>query len=373
MSKNPSLRSVLLLVLAVSGGSTARAVLSWEGPGVALASAAPGATHAASDGGLPPEHPESIGPGRVSWVEGRIRLPADTPPDEVLRVLALGLARDDPRVQAFRRRPGDFFARDVEPRDWQGNEVEMGGDGRFRAPFAEGSELGFVWLEAHYLYLDEPVEVGLPAEGEISLAPKLGARLIVRFELPDGFDVVKLTPFEVQVLGWSLVDGRGTHRSAGRVGSDLSFDLGGLPADLSYFMRWDPRILPASADGPLPIEAGTRTERSYPLEHGGRVEGRVLDGSGRPFEGADVATELDGAGMLFGGFGTRRGKTGPDGRFALDSISGLFTVSASAEGYVTAKSETFEVGTGGWMSGVVLRLQRPEPLTPGATNETPRP
>jgi hypothetical protein len=387
MSQNLSLLLALLLVLAVGGGTALWRACWLEEPGTARGTEEPAAALPGSAGGAveplvepvlrlaeggadlasPTTRATAIDLDRASWVEGRMRLPAGTPEDEEVRVVALGLAHDDPRVQAFRDGDREFFTGEMEHERWDGTIVDVDPAGRFRAPFAAGSALGFVWLEAHYLHLDRPVELGLPSQQALLLEPKLGGRVTGRFRLPSlvpkGSAIVILEPFEVQVLGWSMTGGRGNHRTVGRVGNDLSFDIGGLPADLSYFLRADPKVFAAFADSTLQVEAGEPTERTYLLSLGGRISGRVLDSTGIPLEGAYVVAEPEKAGMFFGGFGERSMTTGTDGRFDLRPVNGRFTVSATAEGYLEANSEQFEMGEGAWTNNLVLRLEPAKSLT----------
>lgn len=243
-------------------------------------------------------------PAGARWVEGRVERPADTPADEVLRVVAdaTGHAR---------------FGRHV---------VACAEDGRFRVAFGPDVDAGWLRLDARYAYLerDVPWRASEPApEGGFRLAPRLGGLVRGTLRAPANEALVLASlRGRVALLGTPLEPGSNPIERDARVAADGTFECGGLAPDHEWTATFvSEGFVPLIAEGLL-VRPGAATEIAWTLARGAVLRGRVVDEAGAPVADADVDVVSDD--LLFvqvpAEFGSHR-KSDARGEFVLQGVA----------------------------------------------------
>ncbi len=311
----------------------------------------------------------------ASWVDVRVVLPPGTPADEELELHALSpppktgeseIEIGAEQLAGLLLRPEAGGSRGLEQLRESARVVlcERTPQGSFRAPFAADATEGMLLFSGHYLFLREPRAVAPETETAVTLEPELGGRLLAHFRLPQvppaGFSEERMDPLMVQVMGWAMGNTREPHRAAAMVGPELTADVGGLPADLTYFLQVESEWFVELSDSMLRVEPGRALQKSYQLVTGATVRGRVTDDSGAPLAGAQVAVEGSRSGGMVFGRGTDRGTvTDADGRFELRALApGENSLSAVLGGYAHSAALHLELSDLQQVDEVVIVLPR---------------
>jgi len=296
------------------------------------------------------EDPTQLHPSRVPrdarWLRGRVEFPPDVPPDEELWVIGEG-AR--------------FFETEDSPRR---HRVAVEPDGTFRVAFARRTQAkGRLTLEGRYLYLPEPAYPRLEdaAEEEVVLRPLVGACLEVTVLPPRAaaFERGVLEGVEVRTDEGPF---QGESELVARRVDESVFQLGGLPPTRSWTIEaTSPRFARARlAD--LGVEAGQVERVELALLRGATLSGTVLDASGAPCAGAEVAarprtdTELPVPIDLEPG-----AKTSSDaqGRFVLVGVQpGPTRLRVRSPGHLQFELDLGDLPDGHERSGISVRLDR---------------
>ncbi len=306
------------------------------------------------------------------WVEVRVILPPGTPADEEIALRAASPPEDfdleeldtSAMNQAHLAHAvgghGPLVSPETTGTRARMVECERTSSTSFRAPFAPDVGAGFLLLSGRYAFLREPRRVEPAAETSITLEPELGGRLRTSFllprVLPAGY-APEQTHAAVQLMGWGV--GEEGHLATAAVGEELVADLGGLPADLNYFLQVESERFIELGEGMLRIEAGRTLEKSYQLVTGATVRGRVTDDSGVPLAGAQVGAQGSNGELMFMRNSTRSAKTGDDGRFELRALTpGGNTLSAGLEGFARGEPVELELADLQELGDVVIVLPR---------------
>lgn len=212
------------------------------------------------------------------WVEGRVLLPPGTPADERVFVIARG--RD------FEHGPP--------------HRAEVGSAGSFRVAFEKKTRSGRLELEARYLHLEKAEPVKLKdVKAPIELRPELGGALAGKLVLPGDspYPAAELAGKTIELVKHgedSLHVFGGAFRSV-KIGQDLGFEFGGLPAG-EYELAFDPgSFVPEQVEG-LNVEPGKVRPVDVPLEIGLALSGRTIDDAGRPVPKARVLARSERSG-----------------------------------------------------------------------------
>ena len=325
-------------------------------PAVAPGAEAPSAPLSAPDeiGGEAPEPirevvpdsgPERTEPARLSvpadaiWIEGRVIFPAETPPDEHVRVVARG--------KAF---PGTDRRRT--------HEVELAADGSFRAAFAPKTRKGWVRLEAHYLYLEQNVRVNareLP--NEVLLEPEVGARVLLTVTPPPGADPGELDEVIVQGYVWDLGGDLIAVPQVVDEHEDGVFELASLPPGHSLRASV---TSPTCCDRHLEVgglRAGETHEVELALVRGARLTGRVERADGAPLKGVGINARTEDVDYNEGWTGFVSATSKDDGSFDLRGVApGTVTLQASHSDHLDASLELGTLADGNLRQDLVLRL-----------------
>ncbi len=273
------------------------------------------------------------------WVEGRVVFPQDTPRGELVEVIALGRK---------------FKTREM-------HRVKVESDGRFRVAFAPGTKTGRLDVDAMHLFLDKPQNINLSDASAIKNAviePFLGGAL--RGELKLAQRAAGLAPElvgkTVRASGWSGRWNDNVLRTA-TVGEDLRFVLRGLPPELGLTLEFDSNVVTKLSVPDVRAPAGETIERTFDLELGVRVRGRVRSSDGSLPKNTQLEVRVKGP--KGGGMNAGRdtGKVADNGTFDLRGLTpGELTLTASAPQRVTFKLELGMLENGTDREGVELVL-----------------
>ena len=316
-------------------------------------------------------------PDDAHWVEGRVVLPAGTPADECVVVVASG--------KSFAGRAGQGSDRQA---------VALPADGRFRIAFAKGTRVGSVELQANYVYLpggEQRVRVST-ASAELVLKPKLGGRLLARLALPPELEVRGLSSPGAGAASWW--SGLEASIGFGPVSSPIAesagvreYARGGLPLERRYQVKVvSPNFAEVFEDG-IRLEAGRTTAIELTLELGVRFTGRVVDKQGAGIAGASLGFRSNGNRRTY----RKRAESDADGFFDLHGVSrGRINVEVRARDYSLLSETlgvfsngdvqldlTFQLDSGGVINGLVTwpdgrPAMRADVFAVSATSETLR-
>jgi len=290
----------------------------------------------------PPEEVVLTIPDDALWVEGRVVLPAGTPPDEQVWVIARG---------------GTF----PRSRGCRTHEVALTPDGTFRVAFAPGTRRGSVELGARYLYLGRSVSVdvdGLP--DEVLLEPLLGARGLLTVRPPAGADSGELG--EV-VVRWAAENPGRPQDFAMRVATDHEngvFEFTSLPVGGSLYAAIASRSWCDHTELIRDLRSGEIREVACELTRGGRLTGRVYDGDGAPLAGVQLeATSTSSPAEGVSRIIAVEAQSSEGGGFDLRGIApGVVIVEAAHTEHLGHRKPLGRVMDGDLREGFELRLER---------------
>lgn len=276
---------------------------------------------------------------RGVWIEGRVAIPADTPLDERVRVVAEGMP--------FEHGPAHAVA------------VDAGG--RFRVAFAEGTRAGKLDLAARYLFLDEPAKVSAQETQAVVLAARLGGvlrgRVLPPAEAEEGAEA--LAGKRVKLRGWKRTGERqndpALERSA-ELDPLLAYTFTALPPDLRYEVECDPDLFEPAQVEELYVQAGEETVIDLALGLGVRLKGRVVDETGAAAPGVQVHAMVEADGRWTMGR-WRQSMTAGDGTFSLEGVSpGLVTLHIESKGHETLEHPLGRLERGAVQSDLEVKL-----------------
>jgi protocatechuate 3,4-dioxygenase beta subunit len=288
------------------------------------------------------------------WVEGRVALPAGTPPDEQVALYVASFGPDQ-ELPGERREEADGSG----PRDLE-VPCELDATGAFRAPVHPAAARALLRLEARYLFLAAPLELD-PAGPAVVVEPELGAWLTGRLVPPEGVAGDDLAGLDVRLRAWSPlgVAVRLVRRTS--LAGELSFEFRAVRTDLDHTLMIDPPRLAAVTELSLDLAPGQHLDRTWRLQRGARAEGRVVDSEGAPVPGAVV--RADTAGLPHVVRPERRSVADELGGFVLEGISpGSVALYAQRPGYAPASTEAQELRDGETLADVELVLARGDRL-----------
>ena len=283
------------------------------------------------------------------WVEGRVVVPADTPKDEKLFVVA------DAAGSA----------------DFDGHRVAAGTDGSFKVAFAKNAKRGRVRLAARFLYLETDFswKPGDATSG-ITLAPRIGAAIRGRLLPPTGLgatalDVAGLEAVKKEIVG-QLVEIDGTPLSPGRneisrtgvVGEDATFEVGGLPDGYEYSLSFLVNTLVPYEVQQLNVRPGVVLVHDIALMRGATIRGVVLDENGKPVADALVGIVPSGPALALPPKDMLDSlRSANDGSFVMRGVApGTASMFATKTGYQTIQVDVVELKDGELREGVKVPL-----------------
>ncbi len=271
------------------------------------------------------------------WVEGRVLFPADTPPDEVVEIVAAG--------------------KQFENRDPY--RAKVAADGSFRVAFSEHTRYGWLKLDAPHLHLEESEKIKISSiPDEIVLEPKLGGRIRGVVIPPPGVTDARAKPKDdqVRIHCWSGTNHEGVQRT-GKVGQDMRFDLRGVPAGQSYVLEYDAGNWAPVEQEDLQLAAGQTQDIELRPSLGARVAVRVIDETAAAVRDARVIVRIERKSRGMISRESRRAERGRDGTYAIEGIApSQATLVASKEGFADAELDLGEVVDGEVREGLELRL-----------------
>lgn len=238
--------------------------------------------------------------------------------------------------------------------------LKTGDDGTFAAKDLKGESFR-VRVEAPGLAPFEAKEVLLGASLKIPLKPGLTVAGRAR-DLDSKEPVAGAT---VLACGPETGFGESACRS-GVTGDDGRFEVKGLAAGSVNLEVVAPRYARATRDGvPVvpskPDAAGSTRETVIFLQPGAAVAGRVVDGNGKPVQGARLVA-VPARGDLLAAFreGARRpAVSDASGRFSFEGLpaGGSFTLRAEKKGFAPGQAGPFDVERGADRRDVEIRLE----------------
>ncbi|MCH2107622.1 MAG: carboxypeptidase-like regulatory domain-containing protein, partial [Planctomycetes bacterium] len=188
------------------------------------------------------------------------------------------------------------------------------------------------------------------------LATECGACIEGTVTGMDGEDpspiLVTLSPSTLRVGG-----GTGFEPQSIELDGSGEFVFRGIPPMLDVEVKVLPvELAPELADVPR-LARGETHELAFDLRPGGVISGQVVDPSGLPLEGADVAS-TSGRGMIsLAGWVRRKEVTDAEGRFTLRGLPvGDVSVIARSDGFVESGFQSFNLIEGEQVKDLVLVL-----------------
>jgi hypothetical protein len=289
------------------------------------------------------------------WIDGQVELPAGTPADERISVVARGEGK----------------------LDFSEHRVQLGDDGRFRVALARDALRGWITLEARYASLPVPLawHDGMARNAHV-LKPELGGALRGRLVVPES--ARDKTPSwegtRVVLTGTPLESSKAAFETVALLDARGEFESGGLPAgyEIELVLAVAPFVPLVRSN--VRIEPGRVQALELALELGASVRGTVVDERSRPLAGALIGAHSD---ALFAALvdlpGTER-PTGADGTFEISGIpSGKLRLWATLEGYLPKELELEALRAGEVRAGVQLVLESGNVLAGRVLHEDGRP
>ncbi len=313
----------------------------------------PGSAEPAAVAAQPDERRDAA---TATLVKGSVRLPAGTPVDERVEILAY--VGDDPGF-------GGFFDLIRDPEALVDRAV-IAEDGSFEVGFPDDTTSGWLLLQGRYTYASDSLQVKVPADDPVSFSPELGAWVSGRLlppsdatddELEDVGQRIILRPNPTAAMGMSAAfnSGRPPRRTT-RAEDELTYEFGGVVAGTSYKLYACPEQLAVAHSDSFSPEPGQHVQLDLTLRRGGTVSGRVVDAQGNPVAEAELEVEQDQLVFGQGGFEVRDGETAEDGTFELIAIApGESSIQVEANGYLSV-SEDIELAEGQTLAGLELVL-----------------
>ncbi len=267
------------------------------------------------------------------WVQGHLRFPEGTPPDEEVEIVAAG--------RKFAN--GEMHRASVAP------------DGTFRVAFAKGTRYGWLRVDAPHLFLEKSERLQLSAlPAEILLEPGLGgyARGVL-LPPPEVVDPARtLQDQEVRLSGRLESTGENIE-CVGKIDERMRFELRGVPPGSSYDLSFAPEMWAPMEMHDLQFLAGETKDLELRLLVGARITGRVLDEAGAGVRDAKVYvhTDIDGASFF------RIRESGPEGSFTIAGIPpSKGKLVAEKEGFLDTEIALGELLDGDVKEGLELQL-----------------
>ena len=312
--------------------------------------------------------------GEMTWIEGRVDLPAAVPQDETLFVM--GLLHELPPSEIYGE---GGLLRQIEVEDVSEDHRDgallavqpVAADGSFRLPFPAENSAGSIAVSGRYLFSKECTFVDLTSSEPVVVSPDVGAWVRGRVSIPaDMADAAEtLAGIEVDLeydpRQFSMFDLGSSYMFTREVGVDENgyFEFRGVDPQPPYRLEIDSDDLANHIESPIELHEA----RDFPMEaslvHGGRVSGHVFDDTGRPIEDATVRA----SGALFFGIAAesvRSDKTDEDGYFELEHVTpGEIHVSVNSKGYLEPTKETFQLADRETKGGLVFELGRGNKIT----------
>lgn len=293
-------------------------------------------------------------------LRGRVLQPAGHPADPDLTVFALrGPCRyldfaaaqdapDDPMELP------DSARRRAQVRGGLIGRAPVASDGTFELELPPGRRVVHLMVRGRYLYLPstEPAPVGAPA----LLAPEAGAWVRGTVVGPDGSPAAGA---DVRLFDLASNGTRGYGERPGsfaclfRVGESGRYEALAVPCRIPY--QWSAR---AEALGALRGDLGllqplTEVVHDITLDGGGRVQGLVVDASGRPVPGAEVSAWLRGKFFGLDDELIQRVTVDADGRYDLIGLPvGGVRINADHPSYLASRMESVETREGEPVKGI---------------------
>jgi carboxypeptidase family protein len=297
------------------------------------------------------------------WIEGRLLMPAGSPADESMQVLAVASDSAGEAESELRPSHGAHWLRKLAASEG-GDRVakrSVAADGTFRVPFPQGAHVGFLVLDARYLVLEKPQRLNFdlgergPVELEVLLGAWVTGGLALPASAPPQLREAAALEVEAELGGWRM--GRGSNfRMTSRLTPELEFEFRGVPVEYSLFFTVDPKVCVPALEMGWEAKAGEHLDKRIELELGAGIQGRVLDPSGKPLARARVEAEGErGMGWMMA---RRNAQSGDDGRFALLGVRpDKVTLTAELEGWVAATRAVEGLREGETREGVELVLE----------------
>lgn len=275
------------------------------------------------------------------WVEGRVAIPAGTPADERVEVVAhaTGLPK------------------------FNDHTAQLDNERRFKIAFAKDARRGRVQLQGRYLYLAaHPSWHAKDEPRALVLEPHLGAWLTGRIASPRAD--ARLGGIDIVLTGLPLGPAPNLLERRLRTQADGSFELGGLPCD----HNWSATVT-TTGHQPLHVESialepGKRANVTWTLRRGATLTGHVVHERNGPIAGARLTFDCrsDPLAPLAPEIATGL-QTGADGAFTAPGLyPGDVLVRVERAGYVPLAIELRALIEGEVRADVALVLQRGQVL-----------
>jgi hypothetical protein len=306
---------------------------------------------------VPPESTQ----GAQRLVEGRVALPLDTPPDEMLFVLALDHSRTLQEIYAGEALADLAWNPEIE-REGVLGIAPVQADKSFSLAVPEAVEVVHLALSGRYIYSESSSECRLPLdEGGVQLAGELGAWITGRISAPspEGIEI-KLGPDITGSLDPSRLQRFG-YKVESLSAADGSYEFRAVPTAITYGLLIRHDSLAAHLQLGLRPAPGEHMKIDVPLLSGARLSGRVIDDGGLGLAGIEVGARLPGPiGQETGDL--RSTETAEGGFFTLGHVAlGKLVLRAESEGYAAATQPIEgELVDGQEISGLELVLRRGE-------------
>ncbi|MBL8859055.1 MAG: carboxypeptidase regulatory-like domain-containing protein [Planctomycetes bacterium] len=289
-----------------------------------------------------PEQPTPEQLERAVWIEGRVELPAETPADERVEIVAHAHGLPD-----F----NDFAA---------GLDAQHG----FKVAFAHDARRGRLQLRGRYAFSGQEPRWRPGAKlDDLVIKPRLGAWVRGKIRVPDG--VGSIAGEEIVFEGIPQSSGQSLSKRRARIAPDHSFELGGLDCDSIWSARLIVTALQPLFVENIPATPGRRTDLEWSLRRGATLRGRVVDEAGAPLAGVHLAFDCRSEPLaplpadVAAGCATDR-----NGAFTVRGLyPGDVLVRAARDGYLTSRLEIEDLADGAvrenlsivLRAGVVLR------------------
>lgn len=283
----------------------------------------------------------------ATWVEGKVRLPDGTPPDEKIVIEARGKK----------------FSNDAL------HSAEVARDGSYRVAFSQGTRTGWLRLKGRYSYLPEDQKVKLPSKAgasidPVELTPLLGGWIRGHVVLPLGVTSQDSSLAGTSVQAYRMMYEPGDENNArrniaGEIGADERFELGGVPGKSGWSLSIDAVAFTRTQKNDIKAENGKAVDVEITLKTGARLAGQVVDEDGKPVAEASFFYQAPNEPSGDGWTNYHGKKTGVDGNFDLRGTpAAKGTLTVEKEGFLKEKLPFASLAEGSAQQGLRVVLRR---------------
>jgi protocatechuate 3,4-dioxygenase beta subunit len=302
-------------------------------------------------------------------IEGRVVIPAGLAPDPTLTVYCLSrplsyfeLLQLEDHGTVDPDLPEHLLRRAIASSAAIVDKAPVAADGRFRLEAPGASRKSYLLLRGRLLYLERAAPLDPRVGAEVTLVPDLGVHVRARVttldtDSPLAGANVRVLPFSVSMDPAAFANPGEIFATGYTTGGDGRFEVRAAPPHTAIVVAvsHDARAFTQVDAGPW--RPGEEVELPITLGPGGVIRGTVVDGSGRPVQGAEITAYSPGKIMGFDDKRARDTTSDARGAFELAAVPfGELKLQADHPRLLESAKLPVELPPDGVLEGVRLSL-----------------